>query len=167
VVRWAKSSWTCDGIQEKISTVALRANAKIAAGRRLSNALNVASGTQVRVYRRVMTTQEKPEDWVPQACTLPTIERPLRLAEFDSLFATALRAQQRVAPTRLRWTLDPAAEDPARDLTARETGCCSFFTFTFALSAEVLHVDVEVPASHVDVLTALADRAAATAGMPA
>jgi hypothetical protein len=114
-----------------------------------------------------MNTHDKPEGWVPQACTLPTIERPLRRAEFDSLFATALRAQQRVAPTRLRWTLDPAAEDLARDLTARETGCCSFFTFTFALSADVVHVDVEVPASHVDVLDALADHAAAMAGAAA
>jgi hypothetical protein len=26
--------------------------------------------------------------WVPQACTLPTVERPLRLAEFNDLFAT-------------------------------------------------------------------------------
>lgn len=28
---------------------------------------------------------------VPAACTLPTAERPLRLAEFEELFATAVR----------------------------------------------------------------------------
>jgi hypothetical protein len=114
-----------------------------------------------------MTTPDKLDARAPRACILPTIERPLRRAEFDRLFATALRAQQRMTPTRLRWTLDPVAEDLARDLTARETVCCSFFTFTFAPSADALHVDVEVPASHVDVLNGLAGRAAATAGMPA
>jgi hypothetical protein len=27
-----------------------------------------------------------PDDWAPDACTLPTAERPLRVAEFDDLF---------------------------------------------------------------------------------
>ena len=30
------------------------------------------------------------QGWVPQACALPTGEQPLRSAEFDDLFATAL-----------------------------------------------------------------------------
>ena len=101
------------------------------------------------------------EVWVPDACTLPTADRPLRLAEFDDLFATAVRGQQRLSPTRLRWRLNPAAEPRARDLTARETQCCSFFTFTFTTADGAVHVDVEVPAAHVDVLDALAARAAA------
>jgi hypothetical protein len=108
-----------------------------------------------------MTMDDTPEGWVPQACTLPTAEQPLRLAEFDDLVTTALRGQQRPAPTRLRWELDPAAEARACDLTARETSCCSFFTFTFTPAAEVLQLDVEVPAAHVEVLDALAARAAA------
>ena len=58
---------------------------------------------------------------VPGACTLPTAERPLRLAEFDDLFATALRGQQRLSPTRLRLRLDPVAEQAARDLAVRES----------------------------------------------
>lgn len=34
-----------------------------------------------------MTTIETEDDhqWAPQACTLPTAERPLRVAEFDDL----------------------------------------------------------------------------------
>lgn len=28
--------------------------------------------------------------WVPQSCTLPTAERPLRIAEFDTPFAERL-----------------------------------------------------------------------------
>jgi hypothetical protein len=60
----------------------------------------------------------------------------------------------------LRWSLDPAVEDVARDLTARETECCSFFTFTFSSPGEVLTVDVEVTPAQVAVLDALARRAA-------
>jgi hypothetical protein len=54
----------------------------------------VASGTWVRVYRRVMSAETR---WVPEACTLPTVEQPLRVAEFDDLFATALRGIARPA----------------------------------------------------------------------
>jgi hypothetical protein len=99
--------------------------------------------------------------WVPEVCTLPIVERPLRLAEFDDLFATALRGQQRLSPTALRWRLDRAAEPTARDLTVRESSCCSFFSFTFSPAGDAVHLDVQVPAAHVDVLDALADRAAA------
>jgi hypothetical protein len=106
-----------------------------------------------------MTTSD--QAWVPSACTLPTAERPLRRAEFDELFATALRGQQRLAPTWLRWQLDPNAEPIARDLTGRETECCSFFTFTFARVGDTVQLDVTVPEAHIDVLDALAGRAAA------
>jgi hypothetical protein len=100
------------------------------------------------------------EVWVPDACTLPTVERPLRLAEFDELFATALLGQQRLSPTQLRWRLDRTAERAVRDLAGREGGCCSFFTFTFARGDGVVRVDVQVPDAYVDVLDALAARAA-------
>ncbi len=107
-----------------------------------------------------MTTTDDPA-WAPEACTLPTVERSLRLAEFDDLFATALRAQQRCSPTMLRWDLDPAVEATARSLTGRETNCCSFFTFTFHLADGLLRLTIEVPTAHVKVLDALASRAAA------
>jgi hypothetical protein len=110
-----------------------------------------------------MTTSD--DTWAPEACTLPTADRPLRAAEFDSLFATALRGQQQLTPTRLRWRLAPDAAQTARELVDRETACCSFFTFTFITSADELRLDIEVPAAHLDVLTALAARA--TARMPA
>jgi hypothetical protein len=106
-----------------------------------------------------MTTN--PSVWAPQACTLPTAERPVRVAEFDELFATGLRGQRRLTRTRLRWRLDPAAEATARDLTGRESECCSFFTFTFAPAGAAVQLDVEVPAGHAAVLDALARRAAA------
>ena len=100
-------------------------------------------------------------------CTLPTAERPLRVAEFDELFARSVRSQERAGRVRLRWTLDPVAEAVARDLTARESRCCSFFTFTFRGGAGddgALVVEVEVPEARVAVLDALAERAAARIG---
>lgn len=101
------------------------------------------------------------EVWVPEACSLPTVERPLRVAEFDGLFATALRGQQRLSPTALRWRLDPAAEPAARELTGRESSCCSFFSFSFVPDGDAVCLDVRVPAAQVAVLDALAGRAAA------
>ncbi|NUR24529.1 MAG: hypothetical protein HOV83_01515 [Catenulispora sp.] len=99
--------------------------------------------------------------WVPQSCTLPTEEQPLRVAEFDALFAESLLGVERPAPVRARLVLDAAAEPVARDLAERETGCCSFFTFAFG-SDEFGHLamDVSVPAAHVGVLDALVERAA-------
>ncbi|BCJ47530.1 hypothetical protein GCM10010168_18880 [Actinoplanes ianthinogenes] len=99
-----------------------------------------------------------------EACTLPTAEQPLRLAEFDDLFATALRGQRRLSPTTLRWDLDPAGEATARDLTARESACCSFFTFSFGTPGALLRLEVAVPEARVDVLDALERRA--TGRMP-
>jgi hypothetical protein len=72
------------------------------------------------------------QGWVPEACTLPTAQRPLRLAEFDALFATAVKRVERVGVLRLRLTLTGPVEleDIVRDLTERESRCCSFFAFT-------------------------------------
>lgn len=101
---------------------------------------------------------------VPDACTLPTVDRPLRLAEFDDLFASAVRDVEAVNPTHARMRLTGAAglEATVRDLTARETGCCSFFTFTVtpepATDGEAVTLDVEVPAQYTDVLASLATR---------
>ena len=99
--------------------------------------------------------------WVPEACTSPTVDRPLRRAEFDDLLTTALRAQTRESATTLRWDLEPTAEATAKDLAGRESSCCSFFSFSFHPGNGVLRLDVEVPAAHVAVLDALAERAAA------
>jgi hypothetical protein len=98
-------------------------------------------------------------EWVSRSCTLPLLDRPLRLAEFDELFATGLRAQERLSPTALRWRLRPAAESTARELTARERQCCSFFSFTIIRNGDVVQLDITVPPMYVDVLDALAQRA--------
>jgi hypothetical protein len=128
----------------------------------------LASGTQVRVYRRWVTVDATPPpDWVPDACVLPSAERPLRLAEFDDLFAAALLSSQRAGPHRLRLTLaGPSGLAAAvRDLTARESECCRFFTFTVdAPTAGRVDLTIEVPPARVAVLDALAERAVNSRG---
>ncbi|MFR9779495.1 hypothetical protein ACL02O_25985 [Micromonospora sp. MS34] len=107
------------------------------------------------------------DSWVPDACTLPTAERPLRLAEFDRFFTDAVRAVDRVSARHLRLRLDGTAriEETARDLTARESSCCSLFTFDLSRpDPDSLTLEVQVPAGHVDVLDALAARVAAATG---
>lgn len=95
--------------------------------------------------------------WVPQACTLPTAEQPLRVAEFDELFATAVRPARRTDPILLTLGLpgDAALVATAQDLIARETACCLFFTFTLRASATGVELDVQVPAGQVAVLDAV------------
>jgi len=100
------------------------------------------------------------------SCTLPTVEQPLREAEFDALFARALRGPARPGPTHLHLILagDDEVEAATRDLIARETVCCSFFEFVLTRTGEgELHIDIRVPPSHTEVLDAMAARARAAA----
>jgi hypothetical protein len=109
--------------------------------------------------------------WVPvDSCTLPTADRPLRAAEFDDLFATALRAVQRPAAgaPRARLVLAGDATLPGRvqRLADAETSCCSFFTFTVteasgAAGEARVALDIQVPPARTAVLDALVGRAAA------
>ncbi|MCP2323267.1 hypothetical protein HDA40_001774 [Hamadaea flava] len=106
-------------------------------------------------------------NWVPDACTLPTAEQPLRLAEFDALFAASVRGGERLSQLRLRVDLSgaPDLEASVRDLVARESQCCGFFTFTVtARGAERVQLDIGVPAGQVEVLDALQRRADAVRG---
>jgi hypothetical protein len=101
--------------------------------------------------------------WVPHACQLPTAEQPLRVAEFDALFADALEAEQQ-SPTSavIRWLPARGLTDRLTDLTQRETECCSFFGFDVSTSpAGPVSLAVAVPQAHADVLAALVARARA------
>lgn len=100
-----------------------------------------------------------PEDWAPDACTLPTTERPLRVAEFDDLFTFVVRAERR-EPQRLDLVLRRIVEAPARELARRESACCSFFTFEFEAVGEDVVMRICVPPEHVAVLDALEGRIA-------
>lgn len=47
---------------------------------------------------------------------------------------------------------------------ARESGCCSFFTFTITPGGDLIGLDIAVEAAHEAVLQALAARAAGVQG---
>ena len=110
-----------------------------------------------------MTQQSAPTDtWAPDACTLPTADRPFRIAQFDALFADDVTDVHRSAPDRARFTLrpDPATAARAADLSVRETACCSFFEFTLSATGGRLTLTVATPPEHVAVLDAFVKRAA-------
>jgi hypothetical protein len=104
--------------------------------------------------------------WVPSACTLPTAEQPLRVADFGAFLAGAVRAVQRIQPTRLRLDLEPSPQTAGRagELAMAESECCSFFTFALTASGGGLVLDIAVPPQQAGVLDALARHAAAAAG---
>jgi hypothetical protein len=121
-----------------------------------------------------------PAEWVPvDTCTLPTVEQPLRVAEFDALFAASLRAVKRPpgAATGARLVLagDESLRDRVQRLVDAETSCCSFFTFSITpLAADTgdadrmaVSLDIQVPAAHAGVLAALVDRAERVRGAAA
>lgn len=113
--------------------------------------------------RDMNTEQCDPTDsWVPDVCGLPVAERPLRVAEFDEVFATAVLGLDRPEPARLRLILNPTAEVAAGTaaLVLRETACCSFFVFTLTATGGQLLLEVSVPPTHIAVLDALSTRAA-------
>jgi hypothetical protein len=96
-----------------------------------------------------------------EACTLPTADRPIRLAELEALFAEAvLRVDRDGDVVRLRMAGPAGLRDRVQDLADRESSCCSFFTFDLAGSDADLVLTVAVPPAHRAILTAIADRAA-------
>jgi hypothetical protein len=109
-----------------------------------------------------MATEPTAADWVPDACTLPVVERSLRLAEFDEFFRTAVQRTTRPRPTGLDLVISPASEVIARGLAQRETGCCSFFRFDFDSTKDGLVMRIGVPDSQVEVLDAVQARIAGT-----
>ena len=106
---------------------------------------------------------------VENLCTLPTAARPLRVTEFDGLFAGQLAAPRWISQHRVEFTLAGVDDlyDQVSDLVARETACCSFFDFSITrLTQEtgqgpVLALRAGVPASRHDVLEALTSQAVA------
>jgi hypothetical protein len=101
-------------------------------------------------------------EWVPvDACALPTAEQPLRVREFEELFARALLAVDRPAPGQAVLALAGDSDLPTQvqELADRESSCCSFFTFTVSGAADQLRLGIEVPATRADVLDGLVAQA--------
>ncbi|MGH3980460.1 MAG: thioredoxin family protein [Pseudonocardiaceae bacterium] len=107
--------------------------------------------------------------WVPvDACTLPTVDQPFRVTEFEQLFSEALRRVERRGKGWLRLQLhgDGATRDRARDLVERESECCSFFEFELRDAGPGpdgldLVIDVRVPVERQGVLDGLEHQARA------
>ncbi|MEP6696308.1 MAG: hypothetical protein ABJA34_05440 [Pseudonocardiales bacterium] len=94
----------------------------------------------------------------PDACTLPTAQQPVRLGEIKALLASSVESLSRLEAGLLRLTLTADAAVAARtaDLLVRESGCCSFFTFTLTITDGRLTLDVAVPPAHGQVLDGMA-----------
>jgi len=105
-------------------------------------------------------------DWcVPSACSLEPAEQPGRVAEWDSLFATAVRS---VLPVDggVHLLLAPAAgrASVVADLAEREAQCCAFLSFDLAVTASTLVLAVTADDEHGDVVAMLAGRAGSLLG---
>ncbi|MGW5001587.1 hypothetical protein ACWEP8_28400 [Streptomyces hydrogenans] len=105
--------------------------------------------------------------WVPRSCTLPSGERPLRVAEWDALLSERLTSLSRPQSLRIRLSLavGEGVEERVRDLVARESGCCSFFTFTTTTDQDLIDLEISVDRAHEAILDGLAARIA-VAGEP-
>ena len=101
---------------------------------------------------------------VPDACTLPTVERPARAAEFDDLFARDVLAVAQETPERVRLHLRATPETVSRAaaLAMKETACCTFFTFGLAIADGTASLSIETGPAQGSVLAALATRARAS-----
>jgi len=106
------------------------------------------------------------DDWVPASCTLPTVDQPLRRAEFDALFAEDALTVEQTSPRAIAIALKPESEVAARAarLATAETGCCSFFTFALTITDGRVDMVVSTDPQHGDVLAALAARATSLVG---
>ena len=112
-----------------------------------------------------MTTTTLGDDWVPDACTLPTVDQPLRRAAFDELFARDVLEVRHESPQALRLELRPDPDVAARaaSLAVEENRCCSFFRFGLTVAGGTVSLAVETAPAHAPVLAALGVRAEARA----
>lgn len=102
---------------------------------------------------------------LPTACTLPTTEQPMRLADVDDLLTAAVTAVERPSDGRalLAIRAEPAVVAQVAEFCARETACCSFFSFTLTMDDAGCHLLIAVPAAQQAVLDAIVARASVVA----
>ena len=82
---------------------------------------------------------------IPIACTLTPTEAPDRIVAWRAALAKAHTRESTAEGFRLRFAVDAAIAAELGDLAAREVECCAFFTFTLAISAGELLLDVAAP----------------------
>lgn len=95
------------------------------------------------------------------SCTLPTIDQPLRAAEFNDMFGRDVENVDQTSSREVRIDLHPDPDVAARaaSLAARETGCCSFFTFDLWIAEGEVALIISVEPGYEPVLAALTTRA--------
>lgn len=102
--------------------------------------------------------------WVSLGCTLPAGDQPLRVAEFDDLFAAALCGVERLDPSPstsvLGWKRRSGTSPPGGRVPL-------VLHLAVTVGDGGLRVAVGVPSAHVDVLDALAARAVRVSGLGA
>ncbi len=96
--------------------------------------------------------------WVADSCTLPTLEQPLRQAEWEALVAGHLAGVRHPEPGQLILTLrgGNTLREHLNDLVERESECCSFFTFTITATPQGADLGIGVDREHEPFLDALA-----------
>jgi len=106
------------------------------------------------------------EDWcAPSACSLEPAEQPGRVAEWDALFATAVRSVLPVhGGVRLLLAPAPGRASVVADLAEREAQCCAFLSFDLAVTSSTLVLAVTADDEHGDVVAMLAGRAGSLLG---
>jgi hypothetical protein len=94
----------------------------------------------------------------PIACTLEAGAARAQLAEWRGLLAGAVARRNRVATGRLELVLSSGFDqvDALVRLAQRETTCCTFFSFSLAVTAVGLTLVIEVPHGAESVLDAFA-----------
>jgi hypothetical protein len=93
------------------------------------------------------------DDWcAPDVCTLPLSAQPLRVADWDALFAGSVRVVRRM-PGGVEFVLDAGSASAASvaDLADRESQCCAFLEFALSVRNGSLKLAVTADADHADV----------------
>ena len=104
---------------------------------------------------------------MPAPCRRPSNRSGAR-SSTTCLLEDVIRIDQVSArQVRLELRADPVAAGRAASLAARETGCCSFFTFQITFAAGEVSMTVSTEPGHEHVLAALAARAQAKIGVGA
>jgi hypothetical protein len=85
------------------------------------------------------------QDPAPIACTLTSVERPARTAEFEALADHVSSWTRGERSLRLRFPLRSDVEERLHDLMAREQECCGFLSFTLQRLGNEWCWDIEAP----------------------
>lgn len=100
------------------------------------------------------------------ACTVPTADRPLRVAGVDARFAAHLRGVERPAATEARPVMvgGPDVADRVQRLADAESSCCVFLDGIVTERRDEVVPAVAVPPAYTDVPTGPDSRAASSLG---